>query len=151
MQYAHIASNFSLVYPEYLLDINCRHLSSDPFSMDLDDASRRQVWTFQGEKRQKTRKWIAERLMGSSPLRLSILGRKESPRRLPRAFFMRLYHKNATQIFLIIKSSSVCKTYRFSGNAQTISRISTSPALLDLIKHSPLKPSMCMPSINIRS
>ena len=38
--------------------------------MDLGGVSRRQVWTFQGERRQKTRKFIAYGLIGSSPLRL---------------------------------------------------------------------------------
>ena len=38
--------------------------------MDLGGVSRRQVRTFQGERRQKTRKFIAYGLIGSSPLRL---------------------------------------------------------------------------------
>ena len=68
---SYIASRFSLVYPEYLLDRNCPHLPSNQFSMDLDGASRRKVQTFQGERRQKTRKVIDVRLIGSSPFRLA--------------------------------------------------------------------------------
>jgi len=69
---SYIASRFFLVYPEYLLDRNCPHLPSNQFSMDLDGASRRKVQTFQGERRQKTRKVIDVRLIGSSPFRLTV-------------------------------------------------------------------------------
>ena len=40
--------------------------------MDLGGTSRRQVRTFQGEGRPKTRKCIADGLIGSSPLRLPL-------------------------------------------------------------------------------
>ena len=51
-------------------DTSCAHLPSNKLSMDFVGASRRKVRTFQGEQRQKTREFIAERLARSSPLRL---------------------------------------------------------------------------------
>ena len=72
LQYPHIASAFSLVYPKYLLAKNCRHPSSNPFLMDFGEVRRGKVRTFQGEPRRKARKWIAEGLVGSSPVRLPV-------------------------------------------------------------------------------
>ena len=70
LQYPHIAAHFSLVYPKHLLTENCAHPSPKEFLTDFGDARRRKVRTFQDEPRRKTQKWIAEGLVGSSPVRL---------------------------------------------------------------------------------
>ena len=72
LQYPYIAAHFSLVYPKHLLTENCAHPPPKEFLTDFGDARRRKVRTFQGERRQKTRKFIGEGLVGSSPLRLPL-------------------------------------------------------------------------------
>ena len=87
LQYPHIAAHFSLVYPKHLLTENCAHPSPKEFLTDFGDARRRKVWTFQGERRQKMRKFIGEGLVGSSPLRLPFPRRNSKDRRSTRSLY----------------------------------------------------------------